>query len=90
MLEKIEMAPGELLEVVGLAQHPTDRAGVLGSPVGCHLKEYLMRCLAGVHPLPHQPPRGLQAKAQGAGVSLQGSIEAAGLQHLGRLGHLLA
>jgi len=27
MLEKIEMAPGELLEVVGLAQHPTDRAG---------------------------------------------------------------
>ena len=51
MLEEIEMAPGELLEVVGLAQHPADREGVLGSPVSGHLKEYLMRCLAGVHQL---------------------------------------
>ena len=69
MLEEIEMAPGELLEVVGLAQHPADWAGVLGSPVGGYLQKDLVRCLACVHSLPHQPPGGLQAKAQGQKIA---------------------
>jgi hypothetical protein len=32
----------------------------------------------------------LQAQAQGSGVSVQGSIEAVGLQDLGRLGQFLS
>jgi len=69
MLEEIEVAPGEFLEVVGLAQHPADRAGVLGSPVGGHLQKDLVGGLARVHPLPHQPPGRLQAKAQGQKIA---------------------
>ena len=69
ILEDVEVSPGELLEVMGLAKTPALRAGELGSPVGGHLQVDLMRLFAGVNPLAHQPPRRLQSQAQGQKLS---------------------
>ncbi|CAO0823044.1 hypothetical protein DFAR_3460023 [Desulfarculales bacterium] len=55
MLENIEVALGEFVEVVSLAPPATLRAGVLGSPVSGNLQEDFVGLFIGVHTLPHQP-----------------------------------
>jgi hypothetical protein len=65
ILEDVEVAPGELLKVTSFAKPAAFRAGVLGSPVCGHFQVDLVRLLAGVNPLAHQPPRRLQPQAKG-------------------------
>lgn len=56
MLEKIKVTPGELLKVMGFAQHSADRARIPGATVGGYLQEHLVRCFVREHPLAHQLP----------------------------------
>ncbi|CAO0823373.1 hypothetical protein DFAR_3690013 [Desulfarculales bacterium] len=52
MLKKIEVPPGDLVEVVSLAQPTTLRARVLGSPISGNLQKDFVRLFIGVHILP--------------------------------------
>lgn len=63
MLEEIEMSPGEVLEVMGLAGLAAAGARIAGAPVRADLQMELVRNLLGVEPLVQEFPRLGQPKA---------------------------
>jgi hypothetical protein len=68
MLEKVEMPPSKLFEIMGLAHLSTFRAGICGSPVRGNLDVELMGLFGCVQILIHDFPGLLQTKAKGKDV----------------------
>jgi len=64
ILKEVEMAPGQLLEIVCLAQPSANRTGVQGTPVRPDRKPKLMGNLRGVEDLPRYLPGLLKSQTQ--------------------------
>jgi hypothetical protein len=64
MLEQVKVTPGELFEIMGLAQHATDRTRVECATVRGYLQIHLMRRFTGIHALIHKLPGRFQTKAK--------------------------
>jgi len=62
MLKEVQVTPGHLLEIMGTAELPADRAGILGSSLGADNKSKLMRRFARVKYLPSDFPWLLKSK----------------------------
>ncbi|CAO0820392.1 hypothetical protein DFAR_1540043 [Desulfarculales bacterium] len=85
MLEKIEVTPGEFVDVVSLAQFAILRAGVLGSPAGGNIQENFVGLFIGVHTLSHQPLERLQPQAKDIEARRRPSLSPVSIRSCGSL-----
>jgi hypothetical protein len=64
VLEKVEVAPALLMEIVRRTEGATLRAGIAGAAFTLHLQVELMRLRRSIEVLIHQVPRWLNANPQ--------------------------
>jgi hypothetical protein len=65
VLEKVEVSPSILFEVMGLAESTALRAGILGSPISSDLQMEHSGCFFGIEMLTHDFPRSRKPQTQG-------------------------